>query len=319
MPTTTNYGWTTPADTDLVKDGAAAIRTLGNSVDTTTKNLNPETTLGDISYRSSTANTNTRLPIGTTGQVLTVVGGVPAWSSETGDISEVQAGTGISVASGTGPIPVVTNTVATAFDAKGDLVAGTGADTFAKLTVGANNTVLTADSTTATGLKWAAPAAGGGLTLLDTLTLTGGTVTSSSLSGSYKNLVCVYKNVYTSTTDTSYIRLNGDTGSNYSYNHITSTTSLTPAASSTSFFRWLDVANQSGAQDKGTGVVTVYRYTDTDQVALQHFGYMKSSGGTQMGNYTLGVYDNSAAITTISFIVGGSTFSGGTVYIYGES
>ena len=161
MPTTTNYGWTTPADTDLVKDGAAAIRTLGNSVDTTTKNLNPETTLGDISYRSSTANTNTRLPIGTTGQVLTVVGGVPAWSSETGDISEVQAGTGISVASGTGPIPVVTNTIATAFDAKGDLVAGTGADTFAKLTVGANNTVLTADSTTATGLKWATPAGGG--------------------------------------------------------------------------------------------------------------------------------------------------------------
>jgi hypothetical protein len=34
MPTTTNFGWTTPADTDLVKDGAAAIRTLGNGVDT---------------------------------------------------------------------------------------------------------------------------------------------------------------------------------------------------------------------------------------------------------------------------------------------
>ena len=48
MATTTNYGWTTPDDTALVKDGAAAIRTLGSSVDTTTKNLNPETTLGDI-------------------------------------------------------------------------------------------------------------------------------------------------------------------------------------------------------------------------------------------------------------------------------
>ena len=39
MATTTNYGWTTPDDTALVKDGAAAIRTLGSSVDTTTKNL----------------------------------------------------------------------------------------------------------------------------------------------------------------------------------------------------------------------------------------------------------------------------------------
>ena len=81
MATTTNYGWTTPDDTALVKDGASAIRTLGSSVDTTTKNLNPSTTLGDIEYRSSTANTNTRLAIGTTGQVLTVAGGVPSWAT----------------------------------------------------------------------------------------------------------------------------------------------------------------------------------------------------------------------------------------------
>lgn len=81
MATTTNYAWETPDDTDLVKDGAAAIRTLGSSIDTTTKALNPSTTLGDIEYRSSTANTNTRLGIGSTGQVLTVSGGVPAWTT----------------------------------------------------------------------------------------------------------------------------------------------------------------------------------------------------------------------------------------------
>ena len=81
MANTTNYNWETPDDTDLVKDGAAAIRTLGSSIDTTTKALNPSTTLGDIEYRSSTANTNTRLPIGTTGQILTVAGGVPSWGA----------------------------------------------------------------------------------------------------------------------------------------------------------------------------------------------------------------------------------------------
>jgi hypothetical protein len=81
MATTTNYSWTTPDDTALVKDGASAIRTLGSSIDTTTKNLNPSTTLGDIEYRSSTANTNTRLGIGTTGQILTVAGGVPSWAT----------------------------------------------------------------------------------------------------------------------------------------------------------------------------------------------------------------------------------------------
>jgi hypothetical protein len=35
MATTTNYSWTTPDNTAYVKDGASAIRTLGNSVDTT--------------------------------------------------------------------------------------------------------------------------------------------------------------------------------------------------------------------------------------------------------------------------------------------
>ena len=81
MATTTNYGWTTPDDTALVKDGASAIRTLGSSVDTTTKNLNPETTLGDLAYRSSTANVKTRLGLGTAGQILAVNSGAnaPEW------------------------------------------------------------------------------------------------------------------------------------------------------------------------------------------------------------------------------------------------
>ena len=90
MATTTNYGWDTPDDTDLVKDGAAAIRTLGSSVDTTTKALNPSTTEGDIEYRSATANTNTRLAIGTAGQVLTVNSSAdaPEWAAAGGGSPE---------------------------------------------------------------------------------------------------------------------------------------------------------------------------------------------------------------------------------------
>ena len=85
-----------------------------------------------------------------------------AWvaSGATGDIEGVTAGVGIS-GGGTSGTVTVTNSMATAIDAKGDLVPGTGADTFARLAVGANGTVLTADSAEATGLKWAAGATSG--------------------------------------------------------------------------------------------------------------------------------------------------------------
>ena len=52
MPSTTNFGWTTPADTDLVKDGAAAIRTLGNGVDTSFVDLKGGTS-GQILAKNS--------------------------------------------------------------------------------------------------------------------------------------------------------------------------------------------------------------------------------------------------------------------------
>jgi hypothetical protein len=81
---TTNYGWPMPTATDLVTDLPADFAAFGQPVDTSLKALNPETTLGDIAYRSSTANTNTRLGIGSTGNVLTVAGGVPTWAAPAG-------------------------------------------------------------------------------------------------------------------------------------------------------------------------------------------------------------------------------------------
>lgn len=163
MPTTSNFGWTTPADTDLVKNGALAIRTLGNGIDSSLLDLKG----------------------GTTGQILSKASNTDldyTWiNNDQGDITEVQAGTGISVASGTGPIPVVTNTVATAFDAKGDLVVGTGADTFARLAVGATNGhTLQVDSSTATGLKWAAAAGGKVLQVVSATTTTSASTTSTT-------------------------------------------------------------------------------------------------------------------------------------------
>ena len=149
MATTTNFGWETPDDTDLVKDGAAAIRTLGQSIDTSMMDLEG----------------------GTTGQVLSKASNTDmdfTWVT-TDDANAIQ------------------NAIV---DAKGDLITATAADTPARLAVGTNGHVLTADSTQATGIKWAAAAGGGKVLQVVTATystpttITTTTFTDSGLSAS---------------------------------------------------------------------------------------------------------------------------------------
>jgi len=67
----------------------------------------------------------------------------------------------------------------TILDAKGDLIVATAADTPARLAVGSNDTVLTADSSTATGLKWAASSSVSAATQSELETATSTTVYTS--------------------------------------------------------------------------------------------------------------------------------------------
>jgi len=105
------------------------------------------------------------------------------------------------VASGTGPIPVVTNTVATAFDAAGDLVYGTGADTFTKLSLGTANQVLAVNSG-ATAPEWKT-VAGSGLVLIKRASFSSvantGTTFDNVFSASYTNYFLSFESVSAST------------------------------------------------------------------------------------------------------------------------
>ncbi len=94
---TTNYGFVLPTSSDLVTDLPADFDVALQGVDTRLKALQPGTTLGDLAYSSATANTNTRLGIGSTGNVLTVAGGVPTWSAPTGGLNLITSSTFSSV------------------------------------------------------------------------------------------------------------------------------------------------------------------------------------------------------------------------------
>jgi hypothetical protein len=83
-------------------------------------------------------------------------------------------GTGVTASAGTGEVVVTVpgeTLPASIIDAKGDLIAGTAADTAARLAVGANGKVLVADSSQATGLNWATPASGAVFKLSGTLSV----------------------------------------------------------------------------------------------------------------------------------------------------
>jgi hypothetical protein len=200
---------------------------------------------------------------------------------------------------------------------KGDIYAATAAATPDRLGVGANDTVLTADSAQATGLKWATIASGS-QTLISTTTLSGSSTTISATLTSYKHIFVVIKMTYASTNTNFRMRINGDTGANYSINGIQSLASAVGGFSSqngTSFI--IDqIGTSSTVRGAFQGTINVWRVNDTNEHLME--SRVRVDDGTEYGNsVATGAYDCSAVVSSITFFLESGTFSGGTVYLYG--
>lgn len=250
MATSPIYGWEEPDDTDLVKDGAAAIRTLGNAIDTTMGTMVPKSLV----------------------------------------------------------------------DAKGDLIAATAADTVARLAVGTNGQVLTADSTASTGLAWATSASGG-MTLLSTTSLSGATTTINSISQSYNELI-VYIYGVTNATANGFVRCDINGVSNTlvradSY-YVSSPESSGTSGSSGSriFFGAGQTFDRTSANNAFELRLPNYSSTASMKPYNSIGGYY-GSGGAYNGFSVSGLFYDTTAISSLVFSNSGGNLSTGTVKIYG--
>ena len=280
--TTTNFGWTVPSDTDLVKDGAAAIRTALGGVDTSFVDLKG----------------------GTTGQVLSKASGTDldfTWVAQD-DSNAIQ------------------NAIV---DAKGDIIAATGADTPARLAVGTNGYVLTADSAESTGLKWAAPAAGA-LAFIDRQAFSG--VSSLSLSGKFSSTYDNYKIFMRidslSASTVVYARLRSGSTDNTSSAYRGGRTyqlgnTSTPLGDTTGTGTYFAMIGEWNAQ---TGYVSMDLYAPylsayTAYNAFANFYYSSFGQHNQIEGGQMSV---STSYDGITFYPGSGTMTG-EVYLYGYS
>jgi hypothetical protein len=209
----------------------------------TTGMTNPMTTTGDTIY-SSSGSTPARLGIGSTGQVLTVAGGVPSWAT---------------------------------------------------------------------------PAAGG-MTLLQSLTLSGASTTSSTLSGSYKMLRCIYYEVLGTDTYnnmTMGLRVNSDSSNIYATVGMdTYGTAGFFTAYNTAQIELNTIAYASNTKES-SGIIEIPNYANgSSDAKTVTFAFAKQDDriGNGSGRITL-----TNAITTLTFrhMQSGGSFTAGTVDIYG--
>jgi hypothetical protein len=202
------------------------------------------------------------------------------------------------------------------FTAKGSLLSASAASTPAVLAVGSNDQVLTADSSTTTGLKWATPSSGG-MTLLSTTSLNGvSTVTISSISGSYTDLQVIVEGLTVASGSTVLrMQMNGASSPYTQYQFINASTSLSGVGNEPSDPVIMNV--YTSATKAMASKIEIPRYTSSAN-KMAYTRAQASDGSSFNQRYTSINYNSSSAITSLVFYnLDATNFNAGTVYIYG--
>lgn len=207
------------------------------------------------------------------------------------------------------------------YNAKGALLSATAASTPAVLPVGSNDQVLTADSSTSTGLKWAAPAAGG-MTVIASGTLSGSQVSITSIPSTYVDLVLYLNNPYIDVTSAQLnIRINANTSAQYGRWFMQSNGSNGGDGSSNTLWNISDGTNnnlKTSSTDYSSASIRFWNYADTTsqksiwfqfQDRVSTFNSLGGSGGTAVSN--------TSAISSIQIKPSSNSWAGGTYTLYG--